>query len=119
MMTLKLHEEQTMNTINKFALAAMLALGGVTFCVAALAEIETPVPQTSMSEGEIRKVDKDGAKLTIKHGALVNLAMPAMTMVFRVRDPAMLEQVAIGDQVRFVAGKVGGALTVMTLETVK
>jgi Cu(I)/Ag(I) efflux system protein CusF len=72
-----------------------------------------------MAEGEIRKVDKDAAKLTIRHGELKDLGMGAMTMVFRVQDKAMLDQVAPGDKVRFAAARVDGALTVTALENVK
>ena len=73
----------------------------------------------SLSEGEVRKVDKDAKKVTIKHGPLKNLDMPPMTMVFQVKDPTMLERVKTGDKVRFVADKVGGQYTVTVLETVK
>lgn len=72
-----------------------------------------------MSQGEIRNVDKDAGKLTIKHGELKNLGMPAMTMVFRAKDPAMLGRVKVGDQVRFMAEKVDGALTVTMLDVAK
>ena len=72
-----------------------------------------------MSEGEVRKVDKDNGKLTIKHGPLANLEMPGMTMVFRVKDPAILDQVKEGDKIRFVADRVNGAITVVKLEVVK
>lgn len=72
-----------------------------------------------MIDGEIRKVDKDAAKLTIKHAEMPNLGMMPMTMVFRVQDKAMLGQVAAGDKVRFTAEKVGGALTVTALEVAK
>lgn len=71
---------------------------------------------SAMSEGEVRKVDKDAGKITLKHGQLKNLQMPAMTMVFRVKDPAMLDQVKVGDQVTFVAEKVGGQFTVARIE---
>jgi Cu(I)/Ag(I) efflux system protein CusF len=70
----------------------------------------------AMSEGEIRKVDKDAKKITIKHGPLANLDMPPMTMVFRVTEPAMLDQVKAGDKVKFQAEKVGGAFTVTKIE---
>jgi Cu/Ag efflux protein CusF len=70
----------------------------------------------AMSEGEIRKVDKDAKKITIKHGELKNLDMPAMTMVFQVKDPAMLDKVKQGDKVSFVAEKVGGQFTVTQIE---
>ncbi|MES2324687.1 MAG: copper-binding protein [Pseudomonadota bacterium] len=72
-----------------------------------------------MTDGEIRKVDKDAATLTIRHAELKNLGMAPMTMVFRVKDNAMLGKVAAGDKVRFVAEKVNGALTVTELESVK
>ena len=74
---------------------------------------------TATSEGEIRKVDKNAGKLTIKHGELKNLSMPGMTMVFKVRDPAMLDQVKQGDKVHFAADKANGALTVTAIEVAK
>lgn len=73
----------------------------------------------SMSSGEVKKVDKDAGKITIKHGPLANLGMPGMTMVFRVADPAMLDQVKVGDKIAFVAEKKNGALTVVKLEPAK
>jgi len=72
--------------------------------------------QAEMSEGEVRKVSKDAGKITIRHGELKNLDMPPMTMVFRVTDVAMLDQVKPGDKVSFVADKVGGQFTVMHIE---
>lgn len=72
-----------------------------------------------MSDGEVRKVDKDAKKITIKHGDLKNLGMPPMTMVFQVKDPALLEQVKAGDKISFVADKVGGQLTVTQIEVKK
>ena len=71
---------------------------------------------SSLADGEIRKVDKDAKKITIKHGPLTKLDMPAMTMVFQVRDPALLDKVKAGDKVRFEAEKVGGAFTVTRIE---
>ena len=73
----------------------------------------------SLADGEIRKVDKDAKKITIKHGPIQNLDMPAMTMVFQVKDPAMLDKVKAGDKVKFQAEKVGGAYTVTKIEPVK
>jgi len=68
------------------------------------------------NEGEVRKVDKGANKITIKHGPLVKLDMPAMTMVFLVKNPTMLDSVQAGDKVRFDAEKLGGALTVTRIE---
>lgn len=76
----------------------------------------TATSDATMTEGEIKKVDKDAGKLTIKHAELKNLGMPAMTMVFQVKDKAVLERVKPGDQVNFVAEQVGGKLTVTQIE---
>jgi Cu(I)/Ag(I) efflux system periplasmic protein CusF len=72
--------------------------------------------QTELSDGEVRKIDKETKKITIRHGPLKNLDMPAMTMVFQVKDPAMLEQVKTGDKIRFLAEKAGGAYVVTTIQ---
>ena len=70
----------------------------------------------ALTDGEIRRVDKEAKKLTIKHGPITNLDMPAMTMVFQVKDVAMLDQVKAGDKVRFRAEKDGGQYIVTKIE---
>ena len=79
----------------------------------------TQAQSAALSEGEVRKVDKGAKKITIKHGPLINLDMPAMTMVFQVKDPKMIEQVKAGDKVKFSAEKLGGAFTVTKIEQAK
>jgi Cu/Ag efflux protein CusF len=69
----------------------------------------------AFTDAEVRKVDKEAGKVTLKHGAIANLEMPPMTMVFRVRDRAMLDRVKAGDKVRFKAEKVQGSYTVTEL----
>ena len=88
---------------------------------AAPAAAATKVAQApaEMSEGEVRKIDKENRKITLKHGPLKNLDMPAMTMVFEVADPAMLGQVKTGDKVRFVAANPGGKLTITQIQVAK
>lgn len=66
-------------------------------------------------DGEVRKVDLEQGKLTLRHGPIPNLDMPPMSMVFRVADPKMLDAVKPGDKVRFTADKVGGTFTVTSL----
>lgn len=68
-----------------------------------------------MTDGEIRKVDVAAGKLTIKHGPITNLDMGAMTMIFRVQDPALLGQVKEGDRVKFSVIRANGALTVTAM----
>lgn len=72
-----------------------------------------------MADGEVRRVDKDAKKITIKHGPIPNLDMPPMTMVFQVKDAVMLDQVKTGDKIRFSADKVGAAYTVTKIEPAK
>jgi Cu(I)/Ag(I) efflux system protein CusF len=69
-----------------------------------------------LTEGEVRKVDKEAGKITLKHGEIKNLDMPGMTMVFQVKDPAMLEGVKAGDKVSFTVDRINGAYTVLSIE---
>jgi Cu(I)/Ag(I) efflux system periplasmic protein CusF len=73
----------------------------------------------ALAHGEIRRIDKEAQKVTIRHGPLRNLDMPAMTMVFQVKDAAMLDRVQPGDKVNFEAEKVGGAYIVTRMEPAK
>jgi Cu/Ag efflux protein CusF len=72
-----------------------------------------------LSDGEVRKVDRDAKKITLRHGAIPNLDMPPHTMVFQVKDPAMLDKIKAGDKVKFQAEKTGGAFTLTHIEAVK
>ena len=45
--------------------------------------------------------------------------MPGMTMAFRVRDAALLEKLQVGDKVKFKAERVGGAILVTEIQSVK
>lgn len=74
---------------------------------------------TQMSDGEVRKIDIDAKKITLRHGPIQNLDMPAMTMVFQVKDPALLDKVKAGDKIKFSAEKAGGAFIVTHIEPPK
>jgi Cu/Ag efflux protein CusF len=82
-------------------------------------ESATKAAASKMADGEVRKVDKDAKKLTIRHGPIQNLGMPSMTMVFQVKDPGMLDQVKAGDKIKFAADNVDGAYVVTSLEAAK
>ena len=71
----------------------------------------------AMTEGEVRKIDKEQGKITLKHGEIKNLEMPPMTMVFKVRDTGFLDKVKQGDKVGFTAERIGGEFTVTAIET--
>jgi len=109
--------------MNGFKIAASLglaiALGAQAQTTPATAQPAASAAATAMADGEVRKLDKEAGKITLRHGPLVTLGMGAMTMVFRVSDPAMLDQVKEGDKVRFVADKVNGQFTVTKMEAAR
>ncbi|WP_119419765.1 copper-binding protein [Desertibaculum subflavum] len=88
------------------ALAVAVAFGAASAAIA----------QTVPTDGEVRKIDESAGKITLKHAPIKNLDMGAMTMVFRVADPAMLKAVKVGDSVSFEADRVNGAITVTKIE---
>jgi hypothetical protein len=73
----------------------------------------------TLVDAEVRKVDKANKKVTLKHGEIKNLDMPPMTMVFQVRDAAMLETLKVGDKVRFAAANEGGNYVATELQPAK
>ena len=79
-------------------------------------DMKTGGMPASMTEGEVRKIDKQAKKITLKHGDIQNLDMPGMTMVFQVKDAALLDKVKAGDKVRFAASNPGGKLTLTQIE---
>lgn len=96
-------------TANVYAQTAMSkdSMPGMTMDTAAT---------VSTTDGEVRKIDKENQKITLKHGNIKNLDMPGMTMVFKARDAAMLDKVQVGSKVKFMAEKADGALVVTSLE---
>ncbi|WP_323898867.1 copper-binding protein [Aeromonas hydrophila] len=72
--------------------------------------------EMAMTQGVINRIDAANGKVGIKHEAIDNLKMPAMTMVFRVADPALLQDLKVGDAVRFHAENPAGKLTVTAIQ---
>ena len=73
----------------------------------------------SLSDGEVRKVDMETKKITLRHGPIQNLDMPPMTMVFQVKDTTLLDKVKAGDKVKFRAEKISGAYVVTQIAAEK
>jgi Cu/Ag efflux protein CusF len=98
--------------LNKLA-AAVLALSVFASSAASA--------QDEMVKGVVKKVDAGAGKITLTSGPIKSLDMDEdnMTMVFRVKDPAMLKQVKVGDKVQFEAGRVNGEIAVTSLQKVK
>ena len=72
-----------------------------------------------MADGEIKKVNRDSKKMTIKHGDIKSLDMPGMTMVFQIRDISLLQTFKAGDKVKFVAEKLDGGFVVTGMHLAK
>jgi Cu(I)/Ag(I) efflux system periplasmic protein CusF len=72
---------------------------------------------TEMTDAEVRKIDLEGGKVTLKHAEIKSLDMPGMTMVFVVKDKTMLEKFKAGDKVKFKAINDSGKYTVTELQS--
>ena len=105
---------------------ALLAALLVAFAAASVSAQQHPAGHeahgaatSALTDGEVRRVDKEAKKLTIRHGPISNLDMPAMTMVFQVQDSGILDSVKVGDKIKFHAEKSAGAYTVTKVESAK
>ena len=116
-----------MNTIQNLAVALIFATAsaapGLVFADGKghdHAKAETmksmPMADADMTNAEVRKVDKDAKKITLKHEAIKNLDMPGMTMVFQVKDAALLDKAQAGDKIKFKVISEGGAYVVTDIQ---
>lgn len=113
-----------MKAMHIFAIAAVMVASNAAAQPAAKeadhnAHHPAAAATSPQSEGEVRKVDIEQGKVTLRHGPLANLDMPAMTMVFTVANPKLLDGLKQGDKVRFTAEKKEGALVVTAIEVAK
>ena len=72
-----------------------------------------------MTDGEVKKIDKDAGKITLKHGEIKHMDMPGMTMVFVVKDKALLDKVSVGAKIRFMATNENGQMMVTDIQPAK
>ena len=98
-----------MQFIPSFLRASVLVLS-------ALGAVAFAQTDADMASGEVRKVDKSASKITIKHGEIKSLDMPPMTMVFTVKDPALLDRVKAGDKVKFGVAMQDGKMVVTDVQ---
>jgi Cu/Ag efflux protein CusF len=103
----------------EWLLAAALASGLIPVAAGGVDAPATSQSSATLTAGEVVKVDRDAKKLTIKHGPIENLKMPPMTMVFRVKDAAMLDGLASGAKIRFRAEEAEGGYLVTRLQAAK
>lgn len=111
---------------NVLLAAAFLSGGASGFAMAASdaqagakgSAVAASTAAVKLTAGEVRKVDADQGKLTIKHGPIENLDMPAMTMVFKA-EANLLKGVNAGDKILFRAEQRETGFTVVKLEPAK
>ncbi|MBS7809270.1 copper-binding protein [Variovorax sp. PCZ-1] len=101
------------------AIVSFAAFNATAQTVAPASSATTSSATKEMTTAEVRKVDKDAKKVTLKHGQIKNLDMPPMTMVFQVRDDKLLEKLVAGDNIRFTAEQLQGAFVVTAVEKVE
>ena len=94
-------------------------LSALVVTVVVSVQAHTVNAQTDMVDGQVTKIDVSAGKITLRHGPIKKFDMDGMTMVFRVKDPAMLKQVKVGDKIRFEPDKVDGQFTVMKIQKSK
>lgn len=74
--------------------------------------LSCPLAAAQAADGEVRRIDRAQGRITLKHGEIKAIDMPPMTMVYKVRDPSLLERVKPGDKVEFTAEKIDGEYTI-------
>lgn len=87
---------------------AAVALAAVAYYVA------PAVAQEGSGSGQIRRIDAKAGKITIKHGPIAALDLPAITLVYRI-DPALLAGLQPGDRVKFTARRIDGQYVIVEI----
>ncbi len=107
-----------MKFIKQF-LVAMTTVGALLFPIASISQSSQPTSSAKTdvgyTDGEVKRVDLFAGKITIKHGFIKSLDMPPMTMVFTVKEKSMLNDIATGDQVRFIVVSENGKMIITEL----
>jgi len=110
--------------MKRIALTLLLS----TFAAVALAQHAQHAPAAApaaksaakdLADGEVRKVDKAAGKVIIKHGEIRSVNMGPMTMAFTVKPPALLDNVAVGDKVKFHVEQADGDYVVTAIQKMK
>ncbi|WP_374257809.1 copper-binding protein [Aquabacterium sp.] len=110
-----------MNPIHRLLTISALALG-VAMPLGAFAQVTMDHSEVSLShqaamtDGVVKKVDLTNGKVTIKHGEILHMDMPGMTMVFAVKDKNLLSTLEPGDEVKFLVANEGGKLVVTDIQ---
>jgi len=113
-------KEFVMNNSLKLIAICALSAGFAAGAQPTPAQASASAPTAAtLTDGEVRKIDNEAGKLTLRHSRIESLDMPAMTMVFRVAAPKLLDGLKEGDKIRFAAERGGGAITITRIEPAK
>jgi Cu(I)/Ag(I) efflux system protein CusF len=86
-------------------------------CAAILLASTASYAQTGKTEGDIRNIDQETGKITLRHGPIEGeLEMPAMSMVFQVKDVSLLSTLKVGDKVAATISKENGVFYIQSAE---
>jgi Cu/Ag efflux protein CusF len=110
--------------MKKLHLSLIASAAALSFALAGPALAQTTMDNSKidmtaapgMTNGEVRKIDKEAGKITIKHGEIKHMDMPPMTMVFAAKDKAMLDTVQVGEKVQFVVIQDAGKMVVTEIQ---
>ncbi len=92
---------------------------GTSASTAAKSEEKSATAKPEMVAAEVKKVDMDAKKITLKHGEIKSLDMTPMTMVFQVKDVKLIENIKAGDKVKFSAEQTKSGYAVTSIEVAK
>lgn len=103
-----------------FALTLGVALPMSSFAQTAMEPGKMDMSQqAAMTDGEVKKIDMEAGKITLKHGDIKHMDMPGMTMVFTAKDKSLLTNVKPGDKVKFMVVHEGGKMLVTSIQPAK
>lgn len=110
-----------MNTMKRFLMVSALSLGlGMTMGSFAQSAVDSSMPAAvqggSLTDGEVRRIDQETGKITIKHGEIKNLDMPGMTMVFTAKSKNLLANLKVGDKIKFAVVNEAGKFVVTDIQ---
>ena len=114
-----------MNTIKNILAISALAMGTLTpmgsFAQTMMdhGKMDMSQASASMTDGEIKKVDQETGKITIKHAEIKHMDMPGMTMVFTAKDKALLDKTSVGAKIQFMVTNENGQMTVTDIQPAK
>ncbi|WP_316179984.1 MULTISPECIES: copper-binding protein [unclassified Bradyrhizobium] len=95
----------------------MKTFSQLTTAAALVLALASPALAAEAISGDVKKVDEANAKITLHHGPAKSLGMDeAMTMVYRVKDAALLKGLKAGDKVKFEAVEDASGYTVTKIE---